>query len=57
MPPVKGLFVDEGGPWERAHGTPAIVPLFPVTCDCGVELRDLDEATAHECPADDKPAT
>ena len=34
------------------HGTPAVVPLFPVTCDCGVELADFDEAAAHECPAD-----
>ena len=30
------------------HGTPAVVPLFPVTCDCGVELADFDEAAALE---------
>jgi hypothetical protein len=33
----------------QAHGTPARVPLFPVTCDCGVELHDLAEAAEHEC--------
>lgn len=32
--------------------TPTSVPLFPVTCDCGAELNNLDEAAAHECPAD-----
>jgi hypothetical protein len=35
-------------------GTPDSVPLFPVTCDCGAELHDFDEAAAHECPADPK---
>ena len=33
-----------------AVGTSASVPLFPVSCDCGVELHDLDECAAHECP-------
>ena len=33
-----------------AVGTSASVPLFPVSCDCGVELHDLDECVAHECP-------
>jgi hypothetical protein len=36
----------------NVHGTPDSVPLFPVTCDCGAELSDFDEAAAHECPAD-----
>ncbi len=30
-------------------GTPYLVPLFPFVCDCGVELRDFDEAAAHDC--------
>lgn len=38
-----------GEPNVAAHGTSPVVPLFPVTCDCGVELSDLDECAAHEC--------
>lgn len=34
----------------EAHGTPHIVSLFPMTCDCGAELASFDEAAAHKCP-------
>lgn len=33
-----------------AVGTLAELPLFPITCDCGVELNGIDECAAHECP-------
>ena len=38
-----------------ATGTPYIVPLFPLVCDCGVELCGFDECAAHECPAPLRP--
>ena len=36
-------------------GTPYLVALFPLTCHCGVELRDLAACAVHECPATLRP--